>query len=78
MISSALVQRGEGETRKLAPAVDVHRARAALAVIASLLRAGEMQMLSQAIEKTRAGIDPKIVLLAVNPKRYRNSVLRLG
>ena len=71
----ALVQGGEGETRKLAPAIDVHRARAALAVIASLLRTGQMQMLAQAIEQRRARIDPQIVFLAVNTERYRNSVL---
>jgi hypothetical protein len=37
-----------------------------------------MQMLAQAIQKSRARIDPKIVLLAVNSKRYWNCVLRGG
>jgi hypothetical protein len=37
-----------------------------------------MQMLAQAIEQRGARIDPQIVLLAVNSKRYRNGVLRSG
>ena len=71
----ALVQSGEGEARKLAAAIDVHRARAALPVIASLLRTGEMQMLAQAIEQRRAWIDAQVMLLAVNTKRDRDGVL---
>jgi hypothetical protein len=35
-------------------------------------------MLAKTIEKRRARIDPQIVLLAVNRKRYRNRVLRIG
>jgi hypothetical protein len=35
-------------------------------------------MLAETIEKSRARIDPKIVLLAVNGKRYGNCVLRDG
>jgi hypothetical protein len=44
-------------------------------MIASLFRSGQMQMLTQAIEKSGARIDPQIVLLAVNPKRYCEGVL---
>jgi hypothetical protein len=73
----ALVQSGEGETRKLPPAVDVYRACTALPVIASLLRSGQMHMLAQAIEKSRPRIDPQIVPLSVNRKRYRDCILRL-
>jgi hypothetical protein len=72
----ALVQSGEGETRKLAPPIDVHRARAALAVIASLLRAGQMQMFPQTIEKSRARIDLKIVLFPVHVEGHWDRVLR--
>ena len=71
----ALVQSGERETRKLAPAVDVNRACAALAVIASFFRSGQMQMLAQTIEERRARIDVKIVFLAVNGQRYGNCAL---
>jgi hypothetical protein len=70
----ALMQSGKGKTRKLAPAIDVHRARAALPVIASFFRSGQMQMLSKAIEKSSAGIDAQVVLLAINTKSYRNSI----
>jgi hypothetical protein len=72
----ALVHRGKDETRIHPPAVDVHRASAALAVIASLLRSGEMEVLAETIEKRGARIDPKIVLLPVDPKRDRNRILR--
>ena len=72
----ALVHGGEAETRIHAPAIDVHSARTALAMIASLFRSGQMQMLSKTIEKRGARIDPQIVFLAVNPKRYRDSILR--
>ena len=44
----------------------MHRARAALAVIAALLGAGQMQVLAQAIEQRRARIEFKRVILAVN------------
>jgi len=64
----ALVQGGEGETRKLALAIDVHRARAALAVIASLLRAGQVQMFTQTIEQRRARIDSQFIFLSIHPQ----------
>ena len=68
----ALVQSGEGETRKLTPSIDVHRARAALAVIASLLRSGQMQVLAETIEQRRARIDSQIVFLAIHTERDWN------
>jgi hypothetical protein len=74
----AFVHGGETEAGIYAPPVDVHRAGTALTMIASLFRTGQMQMLSQTIEKSRARVDPQIVLLAVNTKRYRNCVLRIG
>jgi hypothetical protein len=74
----ALVHHGEAQARIDPPSVDVHRARAALAMIASFFGSSQMQMLAQAIQKSRARIDPKIVLLAVNSKRYWNCVLRGG
>ena len=38
---------------------DDHRAGAALAVVAALLGAGQVQMLAQRVEQRRAGIDVK-------------------
>ena len=61
----------------LPPAVDVHGARAALAMIASLLRAGQMQVFSKTIEKRCARIDPQIVFLPVNTQGNGNCVLGL-
>ena len=72
----ALVQRGKRETRKLTATVDVHGARAALAVIATLLRTRQMQMLAEAIKQRGARIDPQIVFLAINPKFHSDGVLR--
>jgi hypothetical protein len=72
----AFVHCGEAETRKLTPAVNMHSARTTLAMIASLFRSGQMQVLSKTIEKRGARIDPQIVILPVNPKRYRDSILR--
>ena len=40
-----------------APAVDQHRAGAALAVVAALLRAGEAEVLAQRIEQRRARVE---------------------
>ena len=68
----ALVHSGEGETRKLTPSIDVHRARAALAVIASLLRAGQVQVLTETIEQRRARIDSQIIFLAIHTQRDWN------
>ena len=56
----ALVHRGEAEARVDAAAVDVDGAGAALAVVAAFLRAGEVQMLAQAVEQRGARIDPTL------------------
>jgi hypothetical protein len=74
----ALVHRGEAETGIHAAPIDVHGARTALAMIASLFGSGQMQIFPKAIEQSSARIDSQIVLLAVNTKRDRNGVLRLG
>ena len=74
----ALVHRGEAETGIHPPTIDVHSARTALAVIASLFRAGQMQMFAQTIEKSRARIDPKIILLTVDTERNGNGILHVG
>ncbi len=53
----ALVHHRERQARIDAPAVDDHRAGAALAVVAALLGAGEMQMLAQRVEQRGARIE---------------------
>jgi hypothetical protein len=45
----------------------VDGARAALAVVASLLRSSQMQMFAETIEQRRAPIDSQIVFLAIGP-----------
>jgi hypothetical protein len=72
----ALVHGGEAETGIHPPPIDVHRACTALAVIASLFRSGQMQVLSQAIQERGAGIYPQVVLLAVDTKCDRDGILR--
>src|SRR5207237_1095320 len=70
----ALVHGGEAKTRIHAPTIDVHRARTALTVIASLFGAGQMQMFTQTIEQSGARIDPQIMLLAVHTKCDRDRI----
>ena len=53
----ALVHHRERQAGVDPPAVDDHRAGAALAVVAALLGAGEMQVLAQRIEQRGAGVD---------------------
>jgi hypothetical protein len=74
----AFMQSGQRETGKHAPAINVHCAGPALAMIASLLRAGQLEMLAEAIQERSARIDPQIVLLAINPERNRDRVFRFG
>jgi hypothetical protein len=73
-----LVPRGQAKTGIHAPAIDVHGARAALTMIAPLLRPGQMKMFAQTIKQAGAGIEAKVVLLPVDKKRDRNGVFRLG
>ena len=53
----AIVHDGERQARIDAPAVDQHGAGAALALIAALFRAGQVEMLAQQVEQCRAGIE---------------------
>jgi hypothetical protein len=72
-----LIHRGEAKTWKHASTIDVDGARAALAVVASLLRSSQMQMFAETIEQRRAPIDSQIVFLSVYTQRDGNCVLRL-
>src|SRR5882672_11541458 len=50
----------------------MHSARPALAMIASLLRTGQMQVLTETIEQRRARIDSQIIFLAIHTQADRN------
>src|SRR6478672_738577 len=50
-------------------------ARPALAVIASLLRTGQMQVLTETIEQRRARIDSQIIFLAIHAQSDGNRAL---
>ena len=56
----------------------MHRARAALAVIATFLRARESNGLADAIQQRRARINAKMVGLAVDAQRDRDGALNVG
>ena len=62
----AVVHGGERETGINSTAIDQYRTRAALAMIASLLRAGEMQSFAQRVEQRYARIDIERVTLSVD------------
>src|SRR4051794_5365480 len=47
----------------------MHRAGAALSMIAALLRSGESHGLADAIEKCRAWIDPELIIVAIDAQR---------
>src|SRR6266545_2324094 len=53
----------------------MHRARAALPVIAALLRPGESDGLTDAIEERRPRVDSKLAVLAVDAQRDRDRAL---
>src|SRR3954454_12043740 len=55
------VHHSEREAGVVTAAVDEHRTRAARALIAPFLRAGEVEMLSQCVEERGAWIKPQIV-----------------
>ena len=56
----ALVHHGEREARVDPPAVDEHGARAALAVVAALLGAGQVEVLAQRIEQRGAQVELEV------------------
>ena len=61
VISSPSCVAAKTQARIHAPAIHMHRARAALAVVAALLGAGEVQMLAHAVEQRGAWIDIQFV-----------------
>jgi len=73
-----LMHRGEAKTGIHSAAVYVHSAGTALAMIASLFRSGQVQMLAETIEKSCARIYPKIILLSVDTELNGNRILQVG
>ena len=72
------MQQRQAEARVHAPAINMHCAGAALAMITTFLRAGERNGLTDAIQQRRARIDAKRVILAVNAQRDRDGPLNVG
>ena len=66
------VHHGKRQARVHALAVHMHRAGAALAVIAALLGAGQVQVFAQAIEQRGPRIDAQRIALAVYLQGYGN------
>jgi hypothetical protein len=64
---------GEGEAGVDTAAVDMDSASSALAVVATLLGAGEVEVLAKAVEEGCAGIEQKIVVLTVDAELKRHS-----
>ena len=60
------------------PPVDDHRAGAALAVVAALLGAGQMQVLAQRIEQGGARVELKLLRGAVHGERHLGHRRRRG
>jgi hypothetical protein len=66
----ALVHDGERQAGIDAPAADHNGAGAALAVVTTLLRAGQVEMLAQRVEQRCAIIEIEIALPAVDGEAY--------
>src|SRR5438477_3964687 len=67
----------EGEAGVVAPAVDEDRAGAAGSLVATFLRAGEVEMFAQRVEERRARVEAELVDAAVDVERERDRV-RIG
>ena len=81
----ALMHDRQCQARIDAAAIDQHRASSALTVVASLLRTGQLQVLSQSIKQRRSSVELESVRLAVDVERHsadnggvRVRLLRLG
>ena len=61
----------ERQAREDAAAVEQHRARAALAVVAALLRAGDAELVAQRVEQGRPRVDGEAVRRAVHAEGDR-------
>ena len=70
----AVLHDGQRQAGIDAPAVDQHRAGAALAVVAALLGAGQVEVVAQRVEQGRPRRDLELRLDAVDGQRDRNFV----
>ena len=62
----AIFHDGKCKARVDTPAIDQHRAGAALAVIAALFRAGQVEMFAQGVEQGGPGAELKLVALPIH------------
>ena len=69
---------GEGEAGQHAAATDMHRAGPALAMIATLLRPGQPELLAQRIEKRGTDIDRQPIGVAIDGELDRDRVARIA
>jgi hypothetical protein len=67
----------EGQAPVRLPAVDQDRAGAALAVVAALLGAGQVEVLTQHVEQRGGRVDRQRVLTAVDPQAHVGQHRRL-
>jgi hypothetical protein len=74
----ALMHDGEAEAGIDATAVDVDSARAALAVVATLLGAEELEVISQGVEQSHARLEADVVVLAIDVERDRDCAWNYG
>jgi hypothetical protein len=73
-----LVHGCERQTGIDAPAIDMHRASAALAMVTAFLRSGQMQGLPQTVEQGRARLDLYMMFLSVHPQCDRRCPRHFG
>jgi hypothetical protein len=71
---AAFALQRELEARKHRLAVDQHRAGAALAELAAVLGAGQMELLAQHLEQRLVGGEEHFLLLAVHAQRHAHLV----
>src|SRR5688572_13593335 len=67
----AFILDGECEAREDAFAVDQNRTGTATALVAALLRAGQVQMIAECVEKAHAGIERDVVHGPVDAEGHR-------
>src|ERR1700691_2249282 len=63
------MRRGQSKATVHAAAIDMNRARSALTVVATFLRASEAKHFAQAIEQGHARIDQDLTLLTIHFQR---------
>jgi hypothetical protein len=70
-----IVHHREGQAGIDPLAIDVHRAGAALAVVAAFLRAGQEKVFTQAVEERRARVDAQPMLDAIDAQAQGYDIL---